>query len=267
MATRTTAWIALAWIALVGVAVRAIAAEGPSILGPTEAQPGDLAVFRVVPQGTKGTWRVWPKEAESHALPVLLPDGDTALVFASRIAQTVVVVFAHPVGDGAAALVHEFHNGASPKPDPPKPDPPKPDPPKPDPPKPDPGPSGLTKAIIWIEETAERTAGQAEAMADPESRRAIATAGWQLRIVDKDVRDEQGRRPAEWAAIIDAAIAKGLPIVLVADAGGKTTWYRAPEGAAQMRALLAEVGVRVAVPAADTFWPTLRRTCPPGGCR
>jgi len=104
-------------------------------------------------------------------------------------------------------------------------------------------------------------------MADPESRRAIAAAGWRLQIMDKDVRDEQGRRPAEWAAIIDAAIAKGLPIVLVADAGGKTTWYRAPENAAQMRALLAEIGIRVEVPAADTFWPTLRRTCPPGGCR
>jgi len=264
MATRKTALAALACIALAGIAVRAIAAEAPSIIGPTDIQPGDLAVFRVMP-ATKGTWKVWPKEAESHALPVLLPEGGTALVFASRIAQTVVVVFAYPVmeGETAAALMHECRNG-SPKPDPPKPDPPKPDPPKPDPPKPD--PSGLTKTIVWIEETAERSAGQAEAIADPESRRAIAAAGWRLRIMDKDVLDEQGRRPAEWTAIIDAAVARGLPIVLVADANGKTTWYRAPEGAAQMRALLAEIGIRATVPAAGTLWPTPRRTCPPGGC-
>lgn len=234
-------------------------ASSPAIVGPTEVQPGDLAVFRVadVPTGQKGIWRVWPKSAEGQALPVLLPEGGTALVFASRTPQTLVVLYAYSTSDGATLLLHECRNGQAPGPGPqptppgpgpsPGPTPPGPVPPGPSPPGPvPPTPSPIApKTIFWIEESEDRTPGQAEAISDKPSREAIKTANWRFRVIDKDVRDEAGQVPSDLKQVIEEAVRRGLPQVYVIDAAGQAWWYRAPASAAVWRATLRELGIAV----------------------
>lgn len=229
----------------------ALGGDGPTIVGPQEVAPGDLAIFRVaaVPAATKGVWRLWPKAAEAQALPVVLPDGGTALVFASRTPQTVVVLYAYGTNDGATLLLHECRNGQAPGPGPtPGPSPPGPTPPGPTPPGPvPPTPSPIAaKSIFWIEESEERTPGHAEAIADKASRDAIKTAGWRFRVVDKDVRDEAGQVPGDLKQVIEEAVRRGLPQVYVIDSAGQAWWYKAPQSAAVWRATLRELGIAVA---------------------
>ncbi len=254
----------------------------PGIVGPTQVQPGELAVFHPVgvpaSTGQQGVWRVWPAAAEAQALPVFLPDGRSALVFAGRSPQPFVVLYAFVGPSGAAVLLHECHVGPSPpEPTPPGPTPPGPTPPGPTPTPPGPTPPGPTppgptpdppKQMLWLEESEDRTPGQAEAITDPVSREALRRAGWYFRIIDRDVQDEAGRVPAELAVIIAEARKMGVPVLYIYD--GRRAWWRKPPpaSAAEMRALLRALGLTVSSePQAGPAVRGLRPwTCPDGRC-
>jgi len=212
----------------------ALVAE-PKIIGPETVQPGDMAVFRVQDAPSNGLWKVWPKAAEEKSLPVLLPGGGTALVFASRTEQTFLVLYGYAEGDRVALLLHECRNGAKPDPVPPEP----PNPPGPVPPKPSP----VGKSIWWLEETTERTPGQAEAITDPVSRQAMAAAGWKFRVFDKDVRDEHGQTPSELKPVLAEALKQGLPLLYIYDGTAKAYFRKVPESANEFRTILSEFGI------------------------
>jgi len=127
----------------------------------------------------------------------------------------------------------------------PSPTPPNPQPgPVPDPqpgPTPQPGP----KTVLWIEETEERTPSQAQAILDSEIRKAVASAGWSLRVVDDDVIDESGATPVEFASYIAAARLAGLPRVFILQQGVEVYSGAAPKDPSSFASLLSRFGLPV----------------------
>lgn len=142
--------------------------------------------------------------------------------------------------------------------------------PKPEPePQPIPGP----KVVLWIEESADRSPGQAAAIVNKEIRQAIQVAGWQLRIVDDDVVDETGESPGDLAAYITAARAAGLPRVFILQDGKELYAGAAPPDASSFAALLSRFGLVVgptkeAGPPSPGVQPQPNReqSCPTGQC-
>jgi len=122
-----------------------------------------------------------------------------------------------------------------------------------------------------LEETAERTPGQAEAITDRVSRQAMAAAGWNFRVFDKDVRDEHGQTPSELKPVLAEALKQGLPLLYIYDGGTKAYFRKVPESANEFRSILAEFGIlpkaapRRLVPLVPRLVPVVPN-CPSGRC-
>jgi len=208
------------------------------IVGPSQVEAGDLAVFRFEPGDTPVVWSVIPEAAKERFLEVLLPDGKRALVFSSGRPMQVVIVAAGYVGGQVYLAFHSFINGSH-SPTPPNPGPgPPPNPDDPKPPRPTP-----PFILLWIEETTERTAAQAQAQNDSAIRQALQRAGWQLRVVDKDIKNERGETPADLASWIERAVKLGLPRLFVIDKAGRHLSYPAPKDRGEFVKILAELGL------------------------
>lgn len=136
-------------------------------------------------------------------------------------------------------ILEEFQWRLSPGP---KPEPePEPQPePEPEPPVPD-----APKTVIWIEESASRTPSQAAAIIDKQIRQAIEKSGWRLRIVDKDIVDENGKPPVELAPYLDSAKSAGLPRLFILADGKELFAGAVPEDTAGFVSLLRKFGLRV----------------------
>jgi hypothetical protein len=210
---------------------------GLAIVGPTEVEPGDLAVFRFDGASGPVTWKVLPEEMAARFLEVVLPGGDRGLIFASSRPASVVIVAAD-CNDGAPRIVvHRFRNGSAPQPGP------DPKPPRPEPPRPEPKPPYI---LLWIEESSERTVEQALAQNDVNIRRALQAAGWEFRVVDKDVKDERGQVPRELKAWIEVAIREGLPRLLAISKDGSYHSFSAPRNRGEFVTILGKLGLVVA---------------------
>lgn len=126
----------------------------------------------------------------------------------------------------------------------PNPDPnPNPNP-NPDPnPNPNPIPSG-PYSLLWIEESAERDANRAAAIINADIRLALRDAGWTLRIIDKDITDENGKTPTELAPYIDAAKKDGLPRLFILDKAGVEVYVgAAPKNVDDFKTILKKFGL------------------------
>jgi hypothetical protein len=208
------------------------------IAGPSQVEAGDLAVFRFEPADVPVVWSVLPESAKERFLEVLLPDGKRALVFSSGRPMQVVIVAAGYVGGQVYLTFHSFINGSN-SPTPPNPGPgPSPNPDDPKPPRPVP-----PFILLWIEETTERTAAQAQAQNDLAIRQALQRAGWQLRVVDKDIRNEKGEPPSDLAPWIEKAVKLGLPRLFVIDKTGRYLSYSAPRDRGEFLKILTDLGL------------------------
>lgn len=113
-------------------------------------------------------------------------------------------------------------------------------------PEPQPQPRG-PYTLIWIEETAARTAEQARALSDSAIREALRKVGWNLRVADKDVVDEHGNPPTELRMYIDIAKQAGLPRLFVIDSLGTEVFAgAAPHNVEEFRSLLKRLGLSLA---------------------
>jgi hypothetical protein len=210
------------------------------IVGPTQVEPGDLAVFRIKPASAVVAWDVIPRSVRDRFLEVSLPNGERALVFACARDVQVTIIAAGCVEGEVRLALHSFSNGSCP-PNPPGPSPgppPEPQPPTPPPPTP-------PFILLWIEESTERTAAQAAAQNDRIIRDALQRAGWTLRVVDKDVTDERGRRPPDLQPWIEKALKLGLPRLFVIDKNGRYLSYRAPANPQEFIRILAELKLQL----------------------
>jgi hypothetical protein len=206
------------------------------IVGPSQVEVGDLAVFRFEPADVPVAWGVLPEAARERCLEVLLPDGKRALVFSSGRPMQVTIIAAAYVHGQVYLTFHSFLNGSN-SPTPPNPGPgPSPNPDDPKPPRPVP-----PFILLWIEETTERTAAQAQAQNDMEIRQALQRAGWQFRVVDKDIRNEKGETPGDLAPWIEKAIKSGLPRLFVIDKTGRYLSYPAPKDRNEFLKILSDL--------------------------
>lgn len=235
-----------------------------TIDGPAAVEAGDLAVFTADIPG--GRWVIVPSEWEPRFVAVTLADGRSAVVFASRRPGTITLVYAVCGSDGLEIARHQFENkaGTDPPPAPP-----------PTPPNPEPNPPPLPKPpyrLIWIEESSDRTPEQAAAQNDRAIRDALTRAGWTLRVVDKDVKDEYGRTPADLKPFIDDAISRGLPRLYFVGSDGRSVSLPAPANRDRFIQILREFGLVIqpapssTSPAAARPLPAPRGVCVGGSC-
>lgn len=203
---------------------------GITIEGPARVDAGELAVFTVTEPG--GKWVIIPEELANRFVAVRLVDGREALVFASRQSVRVTILYIRCSEHGVEIARREFVNGGEPQPEP----------------KPSPRPTPPF-VILWIEESTERTPQQAAAQNDAAIRRAIAQAGWTLRVVDKDVCNEDGVTPPDLKPWIEDAIKHGLPQLYVVDKSGRFLRYQAPKDKQEFINILQGVGLPINVSA------------------
>lgn len=185
-----------------------------------------------------------PQIAENVSFQVPLADGKpgTALLLAIHDGQVMVVA---KDGSPPVLALYRVVPGPSPQPGPgPGPGPgPQPEP------GPQPQPQGPL-SLIWIEESADRTPEQAQAIVDPEIREVLREAGWTLRVADDDVVDEHGQAPSDLQQFIAAARQAGLPRLFAVNAQGAEVFAgKAPKDAAEFKALLKWLGLPIEVPA------------------
>lgn len=120
-------------------------------------------------------------------------------------------------------------------------------------PGPGPGPSpvpvpGAKLWVLVVTETKYQTPEQAAVLGSKAVQDYIAAKGWQWRVIDQDVKDENGQPPADMAKWLDRAKqwqAKGnkLPYLNLADAQGVTAWEGAlPATEAAMLEQLKKLG-------------------------
>jgi hypothetical protein len=99
--------------------------------------------------------------------------------------------------------------------------------------------------VCVIEETAEPPADvdMPGIRSSKPIREYVAVQGWDLRIVDKDVKDAAGNPPAELASYLDRAKGQALPWVVAADSKGTLAIdQRCPANAAALLDLLKKYG-------------------------
>lgn len=188
--------------------------------------------------GSAGASAEQPTVANETAFHVPLADGHTgsAIMLPAGDDQTMVVAAA---GSPPVLAIYRVSGQDSPQPEP------EPEPgPEPEPePDPQPDPQGPLR-LIWIEETADRTPEQAEAITDTAIRDALREAGWSLRVADVDVVDERGRVPVELEPYIAAARRDGLPRLFAVNAHGAEVFAgKAPDDIAAFQAILQQLGL------------------------
>ncbi len=201
-----------------------------TIEGPDRVTAGDLAIFTAQ---SGGVWLVVPPEYDERFKRFELKDGRTILVFASREKLKVWILFV-AFSDGQPTIaVHEFVNDAAPEPDPN--------------PGPTPTPDQLTKPyfFLWIEESEERAQQQAAIALDKAVRDALAKDGHKIRIVDKEIVDENGRPPADLQPWIALAKDRGLPRLIIVGANSKYIEMPAPTTLGDYLAILQKLGITV----------------------
>jgi hypothetical protein len=131
--------------------------------------------------------------------------------------------------------------------------------------------------LIWIEETADRTPEQAQAIVNPDIREALRDAGWSLRVADVDVVDELGRVPVELEPYITAARRDGLPRLFAVNAHGAEVFAgKAPDDIVAFQAILRQLGLGGQPTVPDSELPQdpddepepvgAAVTCPDGNC-
>jgi hypothetical protein len=142
-----------------------------------------------------------------------------------------------PIAETARATV--VIEAASPPPPPP---PPGPTPPPPPPPPPTP----VVVKTLWIlvvEETAEASANRGEFFANRELIDRIRAKGHRYRVADKDVKDKDGRQPADLAPWLKRAAGKSLPqLFLISQDGDILFEGPLPKTPAELVALMVKVG-------------------------
>jgi len=117
-------------------------------------------------------------------------------------------------------------------------------PPGPRPPEPTPQPATLS-SLIWVEESEARQPSQAAALIDKSIRETLNQKRVAFRVIDVDVKDENGQTPSDLVALIEAAKSKGLPVVFGLDANGKTVVEAKINTREDFEALLRRLGVAV----------------------
>lgn len=154
-------------------------------------------------------------------------------------------------------------------------------PPQPPGPLPPPGPTpqpATLSTLIWVEESEARQPSQAAALIDKQLREAMSQKRISFRVVDVDVKDEKGETPSDLVALIEAAKAKGLPVVFGLDANGKTVVEARIntrdefEGLLRRLGLLAEKKESVAAPPQSAAksaapQPQASGSCASGACQ
>lgn len=101
--------------------------------------------------------------------------------------------------------------------------------PKPDPkpePKPDPNPSPTPQKLfaVLVEETAVRGKlpfDQVNAILSPKVRDHMKAKSYEYRVVDKDVKDKDGKVPKEIESFLAQAAGKPLPRIVIANEKGE----------------------------------------------
>lgn len=107
--------------------------------------------------------------------------------------------------------------GPQPQPVPPGPGP------TPDPPKPDPAPPVAGKLfVVVVEETRDAAANRGVWFTDKELWAYFREKGHRLRVVDKDVKDADGRTPADVKRFVDDTGNGGTPRLYLVGEDGKT---------------------------------------------
>lgn len=184
--------------------------------------------------GPAGASADQPRLAEETSFQVPLATGQigTALLLPSGDDQTMIVA---AEGTPPVLAIYRVSGLDSPQPGPePEPEPE---------PEPQPNPQGPL-SLIWIEETADRTPEQAQAITDTAIRDAIREAGWSIRVADVDVVDEHGDPPSDLQPYIEAAKRAGTPRLFAVDSVGAEVFAgKAPDDIAAFKAILRQLGL------------------------
>lgn len=142
-------------------------------------------------------------------------------VFTLEAAQTgrceILIVPAGAKEDGVIRRTLDVVAGEAPRP-PPDPKPPEPKPPEPPAPKPKPDPVSGPLWVVVVEETSDAATNRGAFFADAGLMAHMKAKGYKWRVMDKDVKDKDGRVPKDLGGYLDRAAGKKLPYLMVVDA-------------------------------------------------
>jgi hypothetical protein len=199
-----------------------------TIEGPTDILPNQTATLQVkgVSPAQLSTGKVvwWPRN-NIEVLPVQTWGGQPLLMVRSPINNTYLIQVMTAINNELAYTEHIITVGTTPDPNPgPVPPGPVPPDPGPIPPPPDPVPPAPDfeepLSLILIEETEDRTPEEAATVLSTDIIKFIAEKGWTRYLIDKDIKDKDGKTPESVKAYIERAVGAGLPWYIVVDKNG-----------------------------------------------
>ena len=195
-----------------------------NIDGPDSASVGSYINLRIEGlsqsdlSNAKLIW--WPR-TDLEVLPVQTWAGEPLLLVRATKANLYLLQIMTAKNNQLMYVEHQINfNGDTPTPDP-TPDP------RPDPrPDPTPGPTPPTPttepfAVLFIEETDSRTQDEAQAVLSETVINFIKERGWHRFLLDKDIKDAEGRTPESVKSYIERGVAKGLPWMIIIDKSGE----------------------------------------------
>jgi len=211
----------------------ALACAQPKIVGDHEVERGGFAILNIDGAGKTVLWTITPDPIqEAEIVGTLVFTG----VPGGRYTATAVVIDFD--AKTAIKLRHVVTFAGKPEPIPPGPQP------GPDPPKPDPTPPIAGKLfVVVVEETRDAAANRGLWFTDKELWAYFREKGHRLRVVDKDVKDADGKTPADVKRFIDDTGNGGTPRLYLVGEDGKTR--RAgpmPETPAKLLSLIKQYG-------------------------
>lgn len=198
-------------------------------------KPGEFAVLKAQTDAKEVTWQVIDPGL-SRLDSSYLKDNKVA-VFTSATPNKYRVVAVTSDRDTLPAVCWVIVSGVVP----PIPDPPIP-PPKPDPPIPPPVPPAKAWLVI-VEESGDTAINRGKLLSDEALQSYIKSKNWRIRIVDKDVKNSEGKTPPDMEPYIKRTVGNKIPRAFVVDQDGTLRYENdLPAMPADVLKLLRKIG-------------------------